>query len=157
MTAIRQEILTKIFYVLSDGKTCKRRENGGLLPGLERMRLRRNEVFVVIKVVYCISKKAGLSDEEFFDYWQNVHGPIGARIPGLRKLVQSHRLQIAEDSHSADFDGVAELWFDSVGSLLAARETFEWKASSADEANFIDHKKVAYFVSEERVLLDKTH
>ena len=45
----------------------------------------------MIKLVYCISKKASLTDEEFFRYWRNVHGPIGARIPRLRKLVQSHR------------------------------------------------------------------
>jgi hypothetical protein len=27
----------------------------------------------------------------FFRYWKDVHGPIGARIPRLRRLVQSHR------------------------------------------------------------------
>jgi hypothetical protein len=34
----------------------------------------------MIKVVYCIHKKAGMSEQEFFDYWKNVYGPIGARI-----------------------------------------------------------------------------
>jgi len=29
----------------------------------------------------------------------------------------------------------------------------EWKASSEDEANFIDHSRVAYFVSREHVIL----
>ena len=53
----------------------------------------------MIKLVYCITKKPGLTDREFFDYWKNVHGPIGARIPGLRKLVQSHRLTIPGDKH----------------------------------------------------------
>jgi EthD domain len=49
---------------------------------------------------------------------------------------------------------MAELWFDDMEDLLAARLSPEWKASSEDEANFIDHSKVAYFVSEERVILD---
>jgi len=31
----------------------------------------------MIKLVYCITKKAGLTDEEFFRYWENIHGPIG--------------------------------------------------------------------------------
>lgn len=109
----------------------------------------------MIKLVYCISKKPGLTDREFFDYWKNVHGPIGARIPGVRKLVQCHRLTVAEGKHLPDYDGMAELWFDDVESLLAARKSAEWKASSEDEANFIDHKKVAYFVSEEHVIMDK--
>ncbi len=108
----------------------------------------------MIKVVYCITKKAGLSDDEFFHYWKNVHGPIGARIPGLRKLVQSHRVQVAGDKHRPDFDGMAELWFDNLEALLAARRSPEWKASSDDEVNFVDLGQVAYFVSEEHVILD---
>jgi uncharacterized protein (TIGR02118 family) len=109
----------------------------------------------MIKLVYCISKRAGLTDEEFFRYWENVHGTLGARIPRLRKLVQSHRVTVPGDKHRADYDGVAELWFDDIEALLAARRSPEWKASSEDEANFIDHNKVAYFVSEERVILDE--
>jgi uncharacterized protein (TIGR02118 family) len=103
----------------------------------------------MIKLVYCITKKTGLTDEEFFRYWKSVHGPIGARIPRLRKLVQSHRLTLPGDRNRPDYDGMAELWFDDVETLLAARQSPEWRASSEDEANFIDQSKVAYFVSEE--------
>ena len=106
----------------------------------------------MIKLVYCITKKAGLTDDEFFHYWKNIHGPIGARIPRLRKLVQSHRLTLPGDEHLHDYDGMAELWFDDVEDLLGARQSPEWKASTEDEANFIDHSKVAYFVSEEHII-----
>jgi len=109
----------------------------------------------MVKVIYCITKKAGLSDEEFFRYWKDVHGPIGARIPGLRRLVQSHRVSAAGDKYAPDYDGVAELWFDDIEALLAARRSAEWRAFSEDEANFIDQSKVAYFVSEEHVVVDK--
>jgi uncharacterized protein (TIGR02118 family) len=108
----------------------------------------------MIKLVYCISKKPDLTDEQFFDYWKNVHGPIGARIPHVRRLIQSHRLAIPGDSRPPDYDGVAELWFDDEAALLAARRSPEWKASSDDERNFIDHSRVAYFVSREHTLLD---
>lgn len=107
----------------------------------------------MIKVVYCITKKPGLTDEEFFHHWKKIHGPMGARIPHLRRLVQSHRVNVAGDKHQPDYDGVAELWFDDVEALLAARQSTEWKASTEDEAKFIDRKKVAYFVSEEHVIL----
>jgi uncharacterized protein (TIGR02118 family) len=110
---------------------------------------------VMIKLVYCITKKAGLTDEEFFRYWENIHGPIGVRIPRLRKLVQSHRVTVPGDERQPDYDGIAELWFDNVGALLAARQSQEWKASTEDEKNFIDHDKVAYFVSEEHIILDE--
>ena len=110
----------------------------------------------MIKLVYCITKKAGLTDEEFFRYWENIHGPVGGRIPRLRRLVESHRLTVHGDKHPPDYDGMAELWFDDVEALLAARQSPEWKASSEDEANFIDHSKIAYFVSEEHTILDDT-
>ena len=50
---------------------------------------------------------------------------------------------------------MAELWFDDIETLLAARQSPEWKASTADEANFIDHNKVAYFVSEEHIIAER--
>jgi uncharacterized protein (TIGR02118 family) len=108
----------------------------------------------MIKVIYCISKKQGLSDDEFFRYWERVHGPIGARIPRLRRLVQCHRITVPADDRPPDYDGVAELWFDDVEDLLTARESAEWRAASADEVNFVDHKKVAYLVSEERSIVN---
>ncbi|MGB7602526.1 MAG: EthD domain-containing protein [Candidatus Sulfotelmatobacter sp.] len=109
----------------------------------------------MIKLVYCITKKPGLTDKEFFHYWQNIHGPMGARIPHLRKLTQSHRLTLSGDSRPPDFDGIAELWFDDIDALLAARQSPEWKASSDDEANFIDLNKVAYFISQECIILQR--
>ena len=110
----------------------------------------------MIKLVYCITKKPGLSDGDFFRYWRSKHAQIGARIPGLRRFVQSHRINVPGDKHSPHFDGMAELWFDNIDALLAARQSPKWKESTEDEANFIDHTKVAYFVSEEHVILDKT-
>src|SRR5438093_1050990 len=101
----------------------------------------------MIKLVYCITKKPGLTDEEFFHYWQHIHGPIGARIPGLRRLVQSHAIVGRADIRPPDFHGMAELWFDDIETLLAARRTPEFQASTADEAHFIDPTRVALFVA----------
>lgn len=103
----------------------------------------------MIKLVYCITRKKGMPIEVFRDYWKNVHAPIGAAIPGIRKFVQSHTIQIEGDKSPADFDGMVELWFDNEQALLAARQSPEWQRSSADESNFIDHNHVAYFITEE--------
>ena len=90
-----------------------------------------------------------MSSAQFFEYWRNVHGPIGARIPGLVRFVQSHVVTDPGDRAAPDFDGMAELWFNSWGDLIGARSCPEWAASSADEANFINSKKLAYFVTDE--------
>jgi len=107
----------------------------------------------MVKLIYCITKKPGMADEAFFYYWEHVHAPLGARIPGLRRFVQSHRVAVPGDPRAPDYDGLAELWFDDVRDLLAARASPEWQASSADEANFIDPTRTAYFISEEHPIL----
>jgi uncharacterized protein (TIGR02118 family) len=103
----------------------------------------------MVKLVYCIRKRADMDDSEFARYWREVHGPIGTRIPGLRRLVQSHAVVVSGDARRADFDGVAELWFDDIESFLAARRSPEWRASTDDERNFIDPAGGAYVVTEE--------
>jgi len=103
----------------------------------------------MIKLVYCITKRPDMSHDEFFNYWRNVHGPIGAQIPGLLRLVQSHSIRDSGDTREPDYDGVAELWFEDVAALLEARKSEEWKLSGTDEENFIDHKRVAYLVASE--------
>jgi uncharacterized protein (TIGR02118 family) len=103
----------------------------------------------MIKLVYCLTRKPDLGQAEFSSYWEQVHGPIGRRIPGLRRLVQSHTLQEPSGDAPA-FDGMAELWFDNVEALQTARRSPEWQASTADEANFIDSTRTALFLTVER-------
>ena len=103
----------------------------------------------MIKLIYCITKKLEMSHEDFFEYWRNIHGPIGARIPGLLRLVQSHTIRDSNDAREPDYDGVAELWFEDMAALQEARKSEEWARSSADEENFIDHKRVAHLLTSE--------
>ncbi len=91
--------------------------------------------------------------DEFSRYWHDVHGPIGRRIPGLRRLVQSHPVSPPDDLGPSTFDGMAELWFDDLAALRAARQSPEWRASSDDEANFIDETRTALFLTEEREIV----
>ncbi|MGH7268546.1 MAG: EthD domain-containing protein [Candidatus Rokuibacteriota bacterium] len=103
----------------------------------------------MVKLVYCITRRPGMSDAEFFHYWRHVHGPIGARIPGLRRLVQSHTLARTDEIRRPEFDGMAELWFDDFEAVLAARRSVEWRLSTDDERHFVDPTRVAFFVTEE--------
>jgi uncharacterized protein (TIGR02118 family) len=98
----------------------------------------------MIKLSYCLRRKQGLSQEQFGRYWHDVHGPIGRRIPGLRRLVQLHAVG------DGGYDGIAELWFDDLAALEAARRSPEWAASTADEANFVDTSSSTVTVGVER-------
>lgn len=46
----------------------------------------------MIHVHYFITRKPGMDEAEFHRYWREVHGPIAAMIPQLRRYVQSHRI-----------------------------------------------------------------
>ena len=75
----------------------------------------------MVKLIYCISKKPELSVEAFQTYWRETHGPIAARIPGLRRYVQCHTApELYGREQAPQFDGAAELWFDDLNAMRAA-------------------------------------
>lgn len=107
----------------------------------------------MIKLVYCFARRADLSVEEFSRYWRDAHGPLGTRIPGLRRFVQSVAIHDPRDVQPPTFDGMVELWFDDIEAVLKARSSAEWQASTADEDHFIDRSRTAYFLSQERPIM----
>jgi uncharacterized protein (TIGR02118 family) len=109
----------------------------------------------VIELIYCFRRRPDLSAEELDAHWSRVHGAIGARIPGLRRLVQSRAVPVPGDVRPPDFDGVAELWFDDVDAFLRARASEAWREATLDEANFLDPRTTAYLVTEERTILER--
>ena len=109
----------------------------------------------MVKLIYCITRKPELSVEEFQRYWRETHGPIAARIPGLRRYVQCHVLPELYDRENAPaYDGAAELWFDDLESMRQAMRSPEVAAAQADERNFIDHTRVCAFITEEKPVVE---
>lgn len=107
----------------------------------------------MIKFVFSLKRKPGMSEEEFHDYWLNQHGPLVREYKdafNIRRYVQVHLadtdlndgLASARGSEPRYFDGVAELWWDSEQDLLAALDSPEAQAGLEalieDEARFID-------------------
>src|SRR5438132_12987828 len=66
----------------------------------------------MIKLVYCITRRPDLSLEQFSTYWHDLHGPLGRRIPRLRRPVHLHTL-LPPPGQRMDFDGMARLGFDN--------------------------------------------
>ena len=100
------------------------------------------------KVIFVVHKRPDMGRDEFRRYWRDVHGPIAAKLPGLRKYVQNHSLP---DSASGDLpcDGIAELWFGSAEALQAALDSPEGAATMADIPNFLDPDRVGMMVVDE--------
>jgi uncharacterized protein (TIGR02118 family) len=122
----------------------------------------------VIKLVFCLRRQPHMSLAEFQDYWLNTHGPMvrgHAELLKIRRYVQVHTLdnpnlmQALAASRGAPeaFDGVAELWWDSIEDLMSSRATPEGEAAAAelfeDERKFIDHARSPLWLAEERPIV----
>lgn len=98
----------------------------------------------MLKMVFLVHKKADLNSDDFRRYWRETHGPIAAKIPGLKKYVQNHSVP-GPDGADPPYDGFAEMWFESAESL----ETSQAQTAIADTANFLDLDRMQSFVVEE--------
>jgi uncharacterized protein (TIGR02118 family) len=83
----------------------------------------------MIKLTFALVRLPHLTREQFQDYWLNTHGPLVASVKDalrIRRYVQLHSFDEAlsagiRASRDAppQFDGVAQLWYDSLEDLAA--------------------------------------
>ena len=107
----------------------------------------------MVKLTYALRRRADLSREEFQRYWRETHAPLVAERAGalrIRRYVQVRTIETPLDDElhrhrgagSEPYDGVAELWWDSVEDLAGAFGSAEGGAAAQelleDEGNFID-------------------
>jgi uncharacterized protein (TIGR02118 family) len=106
----------------------------------------------MIKLVALVRRRSDLSKDAFADYWVHVHAPLAAAIPGMR----GYRINIAGDAGdmpAANYDGSAEIWFDSREAMAAGLASHENVVAAKDTENFLAH--LEFLVTEETVILPK--
>ena len=106
----------------------------------------------MIKICEIIHRRPGMSVEDFQAYWRNTHGPIVARIPGVRRYVQSHPKLGGYRKGPLICDGVAEIWVDDKAALIAMSQTEEFAAAKRDEPNFIDGDRLVELLTTQVVI-----
>src|SRR6266446_834488 len=92
--------------------------------------------------------------EEFQAYWLRTHPTAVARLPGVRRYVQSHTRLAGYGKGEPIYDGIAEPWFEDTKAMHALRGTKEMEAVTADEAVFIDRATMGLILTEEHVIKD---
>jgi hypothetical protein len=108
----------------------------------------------MIRLVYFLRRRQGLSLHDFQSYWRESHGPLVASHAthlGLLRYVQSHTLEDPIDqalslarggAMEPPFDGVADLWWATEDDLSRALASAPGRRAGAellaDEAHFID-------------------
>ncbi|HEX4753965.1 MAG TPA: EthD family reductase [Solirubrobacterales bacterium] len=71
--------------------------------------------------------------EAFERHYVEVHAPLAAAIPGLRKLVLTRTADSLGEGPSP-FHRIAELWFEDEAGLAAGEASAEGQAAIADAA-----------------------
>jgi uncharacterized protein (TIGR02118 family) len=121
----------------------------------------------MIKLTFCLVRLPNLSREAFQAYWFDTHGPLVASVADelkIRRYVQLHSLPAeasaglrASRSAPEEYDGVAELWFDSLEVLAENGRRPEAQAAAAllleDERRFIDLPKSPLWWGQARVVV----
>lgn len=108
---------------------------------------------IMIRLVFTLRRKPGMSRVEFQQYWRDVHGPMVAKHSStlnIQRYIQLHTLDDPINDQLAGargkmepaYDGVAELWWTTRGAMTASVGTEAGRAAGKelleDEKNFID-------------------
>ena len=118
----------------------------------------------MIKLVYCIVRRADMSAEEFHRTWLVDHAPVVKSVAEALhavRYVQSHTahsdlntlLQSSRGGMQLAYDGITEIWWNSRADLENALSSEAGRVASArleqDEARFIDFARSRIFITEE--------
>jgi uncharacterized protein (TIGR02118 family) len=121
----------------------------------------------MIKLSFCLVRLPHLDRAAFQAYWRETHAPLVASLAEvlqIRRYVQTHSLPAeaqaglrASRDAPPEFDGVAELWFDSLEAMAANGARPQAQAAAArlleDERRFIDLPRSPLWFSREHVVV----
>ncbi|HXG42180.1 MAG TPA: EthD domain-containing protein [Dehalococcoidia bacterium] len=122
----------------------------------------------MIKLVYCMHRRPGMTMAEFQKHWREVHAPLvkkNAAVLGIRRYVQLHTLDspfVRELNRQRGcelepFDGVAEIWLDSLDGFASVLQSEEGRRAveelAEDERRFIDFERSIVIFAEEHPII----
>jgi uncharacterized protein (TIGR02118 family) len=121
----------------------------------------------MVKLAFCLVRRSDLSREEFQRYWLETHGPLvrsHAATLRIRRYVQLHTSTTplnealrASRGGPQEFDGIAELWWDSIEDIAAATASEDGQRAAAalleDERRFIDLARSPLWVAQEHAII----
>jgi uncharacterized protein (TIGR02118 family) len=110
----------------------------------------------LIKSISFLARKPGISREDFVRHWLDVHVPMCHAVPGLRgyavsTIVEHQSRPDVPSLPMGDFDGVAQVWFDSLEARAHAGASVEGKRWHADGGTIIGG--IRMFVTNERLVV----
>ena len=97
----------------------------------------------MFKAMILLKRRADKSRAEFTDWWLGQHRSLAEQLPGLQRAVFNLNTGDAAD----DYDGVAELWFETQADFEAAYASEIGQRVAADSMSNVSAR--------ERLLVDE--
>ena len=125
----------------------------------------------MVKLIFTIRMREDVGAAAGLRYWREQHAPTFAAVADTLnavRYVQSHIIDTPINQGMRDvrggmtppFEGVTEIWFNSMDDVLAGVATPEGQQAAAmlaqDETNFIDFERSTVFMTEEIEIFDRT-
>jgi uncharacterized protein (TIGR02118 family) len=108
----------------------------------------------LVKTIFQLKRKPGMSLGDFRKYWIDVHGPLVCKLPGLRRYVQCHTIDAAYTYAEPKWDGIAQLWVDDVAAMQRMMDSKEFTEGSwPDAEKFLDLSLARSFVAQEHQVI----
>ena len=122
----------------------------------------------MVKLVFVIRRREDVAPDQFHRYWLEEHAPkvrSVAKVIRARRYVQSHAVDTPLNAAlrksrgmTGSYDGVAELWWDSLAEFKAGSSSREGVEAGRmlleDESRFIDFARSTMFMTEEHEVFD---
>lgn len=91
-----------------------------------------------LKHIELLTRRQGMTRQEFMSYWRDSHGPLAAAIPGVRRYHQLPTTDLTNSPGSASFDGMAILWFDSVDAMRGGTQHPAFRMTREDMPRLVN-------------------
>ncbi|KII93017.1 hypothetical protein PLICRDRAFT_170815 [Plicaturopsis crispa FD-325 SS-3] len=116
-----------------------------------------------VRMLVFLKRKEGTSKEEFTHHWLNVHGPLYASLPIVKRNIlkyeqihpddaQAQALGIASSAH----DGVVIIEAESVEKIMEVEQDAEFRRLAApDNEKFLDTSATQYVSTRYATFLDQ--
>jgi len=102
----------------------------------------------MVKQIFAIKRKPGMTFEEFKRYYLAVHAPLVRKsFPEIRKYVVNLALQRGKET---PYDAVTEIYWDNVETIIRIAKSDTYKnVIMPDEDNFADRQSGVVVLTEE--------
>jgi uncharacterized protein (TIGR02118 family) len=109
----------------------------------------------MFKIMILIKRRPGMSMDEFIDYYENHHAPLGVRVvPGMTEYTRRYLTPLGDGGPDLPYDVATEIAFDDEVAFERAMAAISEPATraelDADEERCFDRSTITFMKVDER-------